>query len=194
MDQEQPTDPSRWVDDHGEPLYRYALLRLRDADEAAEVVQETFLEALKGRARFAGRSTERTWLVGILKHKIIDLYRRRTRRERGVGGDSPGGPDPSEFFDERGSWRSPVSGTFDLPDHEVERAEFWEVFRACLAELPPNHAEAFVLVELEGLAGPEVCQILAITPTNLWARLHRARLQLRKSRDVRWFGRQAGTG
>ena len=194
MEQERPTDPARWVDDHGDALFGYAMLRLRDADQAAEVVQETFLEALKGRSTFLGRSTERTWLVGILKHKIIDLYRRRARRERGVGGDDPAGPDAAEFFDERGSWRSTVARLPDLPDRDLERAEFWEVFRACLAELPPNHAEAFVLSELEELPGPEICKILGISPTNLWARLHRARLQLRKSLEVRWFGRQPGGG
>jgi RNA polymerase sigma-70 factor (ECF subfamily) len=187
----RPIDPDRWVDDHGDALHGYAMLRLRDADLAAEVVQETFLDALKGRSRFLGESSERTWLIGILKHKIIDQFRRRARRERGTGGDDP--PDfDGEFFDERGAWKVPVGRWAELPDLAVERAEFWEVFRTCLAELPPNHAEVFTLSELEGLPGPEVCKILGITPTNLWARLHRARLQLRRSLEARWFGRETG--
>ncbi len=192
MDQERSIDPDRWVDDHGDALYGYAMLRLRDADLSAEVVQETFLEALKGQARFLGKSSERTWLIGILKHKIIDLYRRRSRRERASGGDEPQGFEALEFFDERGAWKVPVGRQPELPDREIERLEFWEVFRACLADLPPNHAEAFTLIELEGLSGPEVCKILEITPTNLWARLHRARLQLRRSLEDRWFRREHG--
>jgi RNA polymerase sigma-70 factor (ECF subfamily) len=194
MDQDRPTDPDRWVDEHADALYGYALLRLRDADLAAEVVQETFLEAIKARSRFLGRSTERTWLVGILKHKIIDQFRRRATRGRGVGGDDAPGPDLDDFFDARGTWRDPIARWTDRPERDLERVEFWEIFRACLAELPPNHAEAFTLIELEGLSGPEVCNLLEITPTNLWARLHRARLQLRKSLQARWFDPEAGGG
>ena len=192
MDQDRTTDPDRWVDEHGDALYGYALLRLRNAELAAEVVQETFLEAIKARSKFLGLSTERTWLVGIFKHKIIDQFRHRASRARGIGGDDTVGPDLDDSFDARGSWRDSIARWADRPERELERAEFWEIFRACLAELPPNYAEAFTLVELEGLSGPEVCNLLGITPTNLWARLHRARLQLRKSLEARWFGPDAG--
>ncbi len=194
MDQDQPIDPDQWVDEHGDALYGYALMRLRDADLAAEVVQETFLEALKALSKFEGRSSERTWLVGILKHRIIDQFRRQARRERGIGGEDPSGLEVGEFFDEKGEWKLRVNRWAELPDRVVERAEFWEVFRACLAELPANYAEAFTLSELEGLPGPEICKILEITPTNLWARLHRARLLLRRSLEARWFGEGSGSG
>jgi RNA polymerase sigma-70 factor, ECF subfamily len=190
MDQDQPIDPDRWVDDHGDALYAYAVLRLRDAETAADVVQETFLEALKAQARFEGRSSERTWLIGILKHKMIDQFRQKARRERGLGGDDPADFDSGEFFSTRGEWKVRIERWAEPPDQLAERQEFWEIFRACLAELPANYAEAFALSELEGLSGPEVCQILEITPTNLWARLHRARLLLRRSLDARWFGRK----
>jgi RNA polymerase sigma-70 factor (ECF subfamily) len=192
MDQGPPIDPDRWVDDHGDALFGYAMLRLRDADQAAEVVQETFLEALRSRASFQGRSSERTWLIGILKHRIIDQFRGRARRERGVGGDDPPVSDPA-FFDNRGLWKAGVARWRELPDDAVERAEFWEVFRAAMAALPATYAEAFTLSELEGLSGPEVCKILGISPTNLWARLHRARLILRRELEARWFGRGRGT-
>ena len=81
MEYEQAIDAERWVDRHGDCLYRYALLRLRAPDLAADLVQETFLEALRVRASFAGRSSERTWLVGILRHKILDHYRRSGREQ-----------------------------------------------------------------------------------------------------------------
>ena len=188
MDPDQPIDPDRWVDDHGDALFGYAMLRLRDADVAAELVQETFLEALKGLANFRGQSSERTWLVGILKHKVVDQFRRRARQERGTGGDSPGDPTESEFFDGRGAWKVPVTGRVEPPGDALDRVEFWEAFRACLAELPPIYADAFTLCELEGLPGPEACQVLGITPTNLCARLHRARLLLRRGLEARRFG------
>ena len=150
-----PTDPDRWVDEHGDALYGYAMLRLRDADVAADLVQETFLQALKGQGSFRGESTERTWLVGILKHKILDRFRGRAARERGIGGDEPEADPGSEFFDEKRGWRIPPGRWGDLPGDLVERApEFWEVFHACLADLPPTYAEVFTLSELEGLTGP----------------------------------------
>jgi len=193
MDQDQPIDPDRWVDDHGDALYGYAMLRVRDADVAADLVQETFVEALRGRANFRGQSSERTWLVAILKHKVGDHFRRRARRERGVGGPDPADPAGGEFFDGRGSWKVAIGRWPELPEEVLERAEFWEAFRACLGEIPTIYADAFTLCELEGLPGAEACRVLGITPTNLWARLHRARLLLRKGLDARWFGRGRGT-
>ncbi len=171
MSQDSPIDPDRWVDDHGDALYAYAILRLRDAEAAAEVVQDTFLEGLKALDKFQGRSSERTWLVGILKHKAI-------------GADDRDEFDQIEFFGDRGTWKV----RSELPELDVERAEFWDVFRSCLTELPASYAETFTLSELEGLTGPEICKILEITPTTLWARLHRSRLLLRKSLEARWFG------
>ena len=192
MEPDPPIDPARWVDDHAEALFGYAMLRLRDADVAAEVVQETFLEALRGLDRFGGRSTERTWLIGILKHKVVDHFRRRSRREQGVGGDPRPEAVDAEFFDRRGAWKAGPARWPEAPEDAVERLEFWEVFRACLAELPSIYADAFTLCELEGMPGPEACQVLGITPANLWARLHRARLMLRRGLEARWFGRPSG--
>ena len=187
MNHDPGIDPGRWVDDHGDALFSYATLRLRDAEEAADVVQETFLEALKARERFEGRSSERTWLIGILKFKIVDRFRSRSRRERAVGGDDQIDLELVEFFDDRGGWKVRL----DLPELAIERAEFWDVFRACLAELPRSYAEAFTLSELDGMAGPEICEVLGISPANLWARLHRARLHLRRSLKTRWFGQDS---
>jgi len=73
------SDPERWVEEHGDYLFKYALVRLRDATRAEDMVQETFLAALKGGDKFAGRSAEKSWLVGILKNKICDHYRKASR-------------------------------------------------------------------------------------------------------------------
>src|SRR5271167_1175372 len=127
MSDEERVDPEAWVDRHGDGLYRYALLRLRSPDQAADVVQETFLEALRARHSYAGRSSERTWLIGILRHKIVDQIRRSGREAATGAGVSPGVTDGSPF-DRRGHWKvGPVAWDGD-PRQEMETREFWEVF------------------------------------------------------------------
>src|SRR6185312_15303784 len=102
MSDDVVADPEVWVVRHGDGLYRYALLRLRSPDLAADAVQETFLEALRARGSFAGRSSERTWLIGILRHKIVDQYRRSAREQAAAGNGQAGGPGDDPAFDRRG--------------------------------------------------------------------------------------------
>jgi RNA polymerase sigma-70 factor (ECF subfamily) len=182
-------DPERWVDQHGDALYRYALLRLRDADRAADLVQETFAEALRAQATFSGRSSERTWLVAILKHKLID-HLRRTIRGRGAGDAEEAAKAADDSFDERGFWRRGPARWGGDASQALERREFWEVLHCCLDGLPAPLAETFFLRELDGLDADEVCRLCDITPANLWTRLHRARLALRRCLEVRWFGKK----
>ncbi len=187
MDDDRAADPERWVDRHGDCLYRYAVLRLRSPDLAADAVQETFLEALRARGSFAGRSSERTWLVGILRHKVIDHFR-RAGREPSAGQRDPSGSDVDPSFDRKGHWRvGPASWGGD-PSREVETREFWDAFHRCLSGLPADLASAFVLRELDGLAPDEVRDLLGISPANLWTRLHRARSHLRRCLESHWFG------
>ena len=182
---ESAEGPAGWVDRHGEALYRYALLRLRSPELAADAVQETFLDALRARETFAGRSSERTWLVGILRHKILDHVRRAVRdRERrrapGLVAGAADGSAPEPEFDRRGHWRaSPADWRAD-PGRQLESREFWDAFAACLAKLPPVLADAFFLRELDGLDADHVRSVLDITAANLWTRLHRARSLLRR--------------
>jgi RNA polymerase sigma-70 factor (ECF subfamily) len=184
----QTADPETWVDRYGDSLYRYALLRLRAPDLAADVVQETFLEALRARRSFAGHSSERTWLIGILRHKIVDQLR-RSGREPATGNGVPAGVSDTSPFDRRGHWKvGPASWAGD-PSREIETREFWEVFSRCLSGLPQGLADAFFLRELDGLDADEVQRTLAITPANFWKRLHRARMLLRQCLESGWFGR-----
>ena len=186
------SDPEEWVDRYGDGLYRYALSRLRSPDLAADVVQETFLEALRARASFAGRSSEWTWLVGILRHKVVDQLR-RARRATTTGDRVPDEDRAASPFDRRGHWRaSPAEWSGD-PRREIESREFWEVFGGCLSKLPHGLADAFFLRELDGLESEEVQLLLGITPANLWKRLHRARLLLRQCLESGWFGRRKET-
>jgi len=181
--------PEGWVDRHGDGLYRYALLRLRSPDLAADVVQETFLEALRARGSFAGRSSERTWLIGILRHKIVDQIRRSAREPVIANGVSSNGTDGS-LFDHRGHWRAGLASWTGNPSRQMETREFWDVFGRCLSKLPKGLADAFFLRELDGLNAEEVQQILGITPANFWKRLHRARSLLRQCLESSWFGQR----
>lgn len=175
--------PGGWVDRHGDALYRYAILRLRSPDLAADAVQETFLEAIRNRAAFAGRSTERTWLVGILKHKVADHFRKAFRTPTVDLPDEGNGE-----FDRRGHWRSGPGPWPGDPSLAAESGEFRAALARCLARLPRGLADAFLLRELEGLDSDEVGARLGITPANLWARLHRARSALRRCLEENGFG------
>jgi len=187
------SDPEKWVDTHGNALYRYALLELRDPQSAEEVVQETFLSALQARDRFEGRSSERSWLIGILKHKIVDLIRKRVR-ERPYQNIETLSDEMEKLFDEKGHWKSDqIPSDWALNAKALlEQKEFWEVLKSCLSKLPQRTADAFTLREIEELKGEEVCKVLDITSTNLWVLIHRARIQLRRCLEINWFNRKKG--
>lgn len=180
-------DPATWVDDHGDALFRYAILRVKDETVAEDLVQETFLSALKAIDRFQGDSALRTWLVGILKHKIIDYYRKS--RPEVLASDL--GPVEVEGHDhrlERAGGGPTLEEWADSPSTLLENQRFWEVFGGCLDGLPEAHRRAFSLREIDGYKGDEICKILDITSTNLWVMLHRARHKLRACLEENWFG------
>jgi RNA polymerase sigma-70 factor (ECF subfamily) len=178
--------PEEWVEAYGDDLLAYALLRVGDRDTARDLVQETFLSALKGRHGFAGRSAVKTWLIGILKNKVVDHFR-RTSREAPAATSQVG----EEFFDESGRWKDPPGPWRPDPSEALGRRQFWEVLHRCLAELPRRHASAFSLRELEGLPTDQLCKVLGVTTTHLWVLRHRARLALRRCLERNGFG---GTG
>ena len=182
---DQAADPERWVDDYGDYLYRYAFSRLRDTNSAEEVVQDTFLAGIRFQDRFTGQGAERAWLLGILKRKIVDHVRKRSRYDRDGSYDDSN--DPSEkMFDQQGNWKT---GAFPVqtPEQQVESKEIWDVVRHCLDQIPKGQADVFVLSVMEGMETDEICKVLEITPSNLWVRLHRARLALAGCVGSRWF-------
>ena len=192
-------DPALWLDEHGDYLFRYAMYRLRDTTAAEDAVQETLLAALQSCEQFGGRSSERTWLIGIMKHKIIDHYRRIGRgQEISYANDARYEEfDPFEKGGERaGHWRSefaPTNWRFD-GSTTVEQKEFWEILGRCLAGLPKRTAMAFSLREIDGFSSEEICDLLNVSRNNLWVMLHRARLKLRNSLEAEWFrGQDSGS-
>ena len=185
-------DPGRWLDDHGDYLFKYAVFRLRDDTAAEDAVQETFLAALKAYENFEGRGSERTWLVGILTHKVVDHFRRAVR-EAPLGEEADEASDHREFFDRpdewKGHWNNDYAPTdwHATPAELLERSDFWKVFTDCLAPLPERTANAFTMREVDGQTSEEICEMLSISVNNLWVMLHRARLQLRNCLEVTWF-------
>jgi len=199
MQDNRSCDPERWVDQHADSLYRYALLRLRDHRLAEDIVQETFLAALQSRDKFAGHSSERTWLVGILKHKMIDYFRKASR-ETPFEQIELLSSEQEEFFNKTGKWKGhwkeelgPIEWGAD-PGTVLKQREFWEIFDRCLSALPPRLAQVFTLREMEGLSTEEICQMLNISAANLWVMLHRARAQLRSSLESNYFRQKIGNG
>jgi RNA polymerase sigma-70 factor (ECF subfamily) len=169
-------------------LLRYASLQLRDRHAAEDAVQETLLAALAGEAGFGGRSNLRTWLTGILKHKIVDAIRKASR-ETALGTEAEG--EPSEFdalFDERGHWLESPAPWSD-PDASLEQKEFFARLEECLAALPAKTAQAFMMREHLGHETGDICKELKVTATHCWVLLYRARQSLRLCLEQTWFNK-----
>jgi RNA polymerase sigma-70 factor (ECF subfamily) len=180
-------DPATWVDEHGDALFRYALLRVKDPGVAEDLVQETFLSALKGVERFRGGSSLRTWLIGILKHKIIDHFRKNRPEVLSADLSTMENETGEERIDREQASRQTPTKWGETPDNLLEDKEFWDTFVSCLDDLPETHRRAFALREIDGVKGDEICKILGITSTNLWVILHRARGKLRGCLEANWF-------
>jgi len=175
------------IQQHRSYLLRYAVLQLRNPEQAEDVVQETLLAALEGRARFAGGSSLKTWLTGILKHKILDAIRRKSREQP----LAPAGDDDHDavdaLFKQDGHWQQ-MPATWGDPEQALENRKFWEIFELCSRLLPERTARVYMLREVMEMTTEEICQEFGITPTNLWVILHRARLVLRECLEIKWFG------
>jgi RNA polymerase sigma-70 factor (ECF subfamily) len=188
---ESPIDPEHWLEEHGDALFRYALARGVQRDAAEDLVQECFLAALTARDRFEGDASERTWLMAILRHKIVDHVRRKTTTRVETGWapdeDAPSNAVLDRFFRADGTWRRSPS-SWKLGPDPIEDREFLDFLDACMARLPGPLAAAFFLREIEGMEMDAVRERLVIAPGNLRVRLHRARLLLRDCLGRHGFG------
>jgi RNA polymerase sigma-70 factor, ECF subfamily len=173
-------------------LLRVAMLQLRDNDLAEDVVQDTLLAAVEGAAGFSGRSSVKTWLTGILKHKIVDAIRRKAREPAfATFGEECQLDDLDALFDDSGHWETPPAQWGD-PEAQLSRQQFFDIVQFCLDKLPPNTARVFMMREVMELTSDEICKELTITSTNLWVILYRARVALRLCLEQNWFA-QTGT-
>ena len=186
------SDSQALVENHGDFLYRFALLRVRNPDTAEDLVQETFLAALQGTYRDTGETAERRWMIGIMKHKIVDYYR-RTAREAIQPPEPAARHAAEEGFLADGHWKAvpaALQAWPERPDGLIERRQFWDALAGCMERLPPKAAQVFTLRELDELETEKICELLRLTPTNFSVILHRARRQLRDCLSIRFFGQQ----
>ncbi|MDX8395314.1 MAG: sigma-70 family RNA polymerase sigma factor [Mariprofundaceae bacterium] len=185
MDKTQ-NNPDQWLNEHGDYLYRYAMSRLRNEEQAADMVQETLLAAWKGLKNFSGNSSLRTWLVGILKHKIIDLIRKEIRG-RDLN-DAVENDPTSAWFDPNGSWSEAPQAWQDDPESLFENEQFRQTLEKCISKLPAKQQDVFRLRELTGEDTDYICKTCDISPTHLHVLIHRARVALRLCLEHHWFG------
>ena len=179
-------DPTTWVDRHGDVLYRFALARVRDPALSEDLVQETFVSALRSQSSFEGRSNEQTWLISILRNKIIDYFRSKASSPQSAELESDD-EFAGRFFDKSGHRRDRLSRWPSDGAGAMEKREFWLVLDECVSKLPAALIASFTLRELEKLDTKGICKLLGITASNLWMQLHRARLLLRTCLERNWF-------
>ncbi len=172
-------------------MLRFARLQLRDEQAAEDAVQEAIAAALTSRERYAGRSSLKTWVYSILRNKIIDHIREKTRHPTQSYDEELDGALDAQF-NERGHWnKAEQPTTWKRPEQNLEDTQFWRVFDACLNYLPENTARVFMMREMLELETTEICRELAISESNCWVILHRARSRLRLCLEENWF---AGEG
>lgn len=169
-------------------LVRFAILQLRNEAMAEDVVQEALVALLEKPDRFAGQSSLRTYVTGILKHKIIDALRTSTRESSiNAGADESDADVIDSLF-------RPDGHTVDMPrawgdpDATLEQKDFFRVMEVCLERLPARTARIFMMREWLELETDEICKELQISTSNAWVMLYRARVQLRECLDLNWFG------
>jgi RNA polymerase sigma-70 factor (ECF subfamily) len=167
-------------------MYRYALARLSNPETAQELVQEAFVAAVQSYKNFQGRSSIKTWLVAILKRKIVDYYRRLGNRQETDDIDSVA-QSVDSLFDGTGHWRMMPHPWQINPQDVYEQKEFMDVLYSCLSNMPSRLAEIFMLREFEEMDTQAICEQLDISESNSWVMLYRARMQLRGCMEANWL-------
>jgi RNA polymerase sigma-70 factor (TIGR02943 family) len=184
-----------WVSLYSDYLYNYATYRVNNTEEARDLVQDTFLSALKAKDSFRHESNEKTWLVSVLKNKIIDYYRKKSTQSMQESLDKhqiAGGY--NDYFNEDGNhaghWSDaaePKTG-YNAAYQQLENKEFYDILNRCLGVLPQKWAAIFRLKNMEDVETDDICKELNITPSNYWVMMHRAKLQLRQCMETNWLG------
>lgn len=185
---EETLEPQKWVEHYADMMYRYTLVRVKDPEIAEELVQSTFFAALKSQGSFAGKSTEKTWLFGILKHKTMDHFR-GSKKYVSIDLTSEEETNPIHF--DSAGHMVPKPGGWNLdPEKAAENNELVQVLAKCINGLPEKFHRVFVLKEVDGMSTEEICNEFDIKPTNLWVILHRARNQLKLCLESNWLNTQ----
>lgn len=180
------------LDKHRPHLVKFAMVQLRNSAHAEDAVQETLVAAVQGADRFAGQSSVRTWLIGILKHKIMDHFRRQSREAPLPDLEEETSLDDldARFRPDGHFLENPLlahGADWGNPESTLSQSRFFEVLEECMARLPKNTARVFNMREIMGMETEDICKELGITPTNSWVLLYRARMALRECLQTKWF-------
>ncbi|MDO6801542.1 sigma-70 family RNA polymerase sigma factor [Wenyingzhuangia sp. 1_MG-2023] len=178
-------NPDNWIDAYADYLFNYTITRVNDAEKAKDLVQETFFAGLKSMKNFEGKASERTWLISILKRKIIDHYRK-------INSNKGKAEVRMNFYQDgerEGDWieeRIPQEWSGGA-DADIESDELAETLKSCIDKLPEKYRMVFEMKTIQGFETEDICNDLDITASNLWVIIHRARTQLRKCMEDNWF-------
>ena len=176
---------NKWIDRYADYLFNYTITRVYNSDLAKDLVQDTFFAGLKSAKNFQGKATERTWLVSILKRKIIDHYRK-------INSKKGQAEVRMNFYDDgenEGNWleeRVPQSWD-NASEKNIENEELRNQLEMCIDKLPEKYAMVFRMKTVQEFETEEICKEFDITSSNLWVMIHRARTQLRKCMEDNWF-------
>lgn len=178
-------DPNKWIDSYSDYLFNYTITRVKDSDTAQDLVQETFFAGLKSMKNFKGEASERTWLVSILKRKIIDYYRKINSKK----GQAEVRVNFNNDSDNEGDWlEQRVADPYDkTAEDNLENNELGLAIHNCISQLPEKQATVFRLKTLEGYDTETICNDLGITASNLWVIIHRARTAMAACMEKNWF-------
>lgn len=177
--------PDTWVDLYADYLYNYAVTRVSDTEIAKDIVQETFLAGLKSAKNFKGEAAERTWLIAILKRKVIDHYR-KINSNKGKAEVRMG---YSAHIDSEGDWleEQVADPSSVLENDAIENEELGLAIQECMAKLPKKQAHVFNMKTIQGISTEDICNELGINPSNLWVMIHRSRTALMECLNQNWF-------
>jgi len=178
-------NPNKWIDLHADYLFNYTISRVNDHEIAKDIVQETFISGLKASKNFRGEASERTWLISILKRKIIDYYRKINSKK----GKAEIRITHFQDGENKGDWLEKcVPQTWgNEAEKKIENVELGEAIHNCIDHLPQKYRMVFIMKTVKEYETDEICKELEITSSNLWVIIHRARLQLRKCLEDNWF-------
>ena len=181
---EHQLDPNNWIDLHSDYLFNYTISRVNDREIAKDLVQDTFFAGLNSMKNFKGEASERTWLISILKRKIIDYYRKinSNKGKAEVRMTYNSDENEGEWLEER------VADTFEKnAEEDLLNTELEDAIYNCLSKLPVKQATVFKMKTILGYETEVICNELSITPSNLWVILHRARVTMAECMEKNWF-------
>ncbi len=181
-------NPEKWVENYADVMYGYAFKILKNEEESNDMVQDTFLSALKNKSGFLGNSSEKTWLFRILQNKILDLLRKRTTTRIQKDVDVY-----DMYFEKTEDYRNGHGNSLYDPKNWVknaqdtlEKQELYLILHYCIAKLPEKQAQVMQKKFLNDEKSENICQELNISTSNFWALTHRAKISLRACVEKNW--------